>query len=51
MSRFISPFETGYRPVSGWRWYLNFLLAHPEAVAYVQHDCFAVLIADGLVCA
>jgi hypothetical protein len=47
----MSPFETGIRWISGWRWYWRFLIAYPHMVASCEHDCFAALINEGLVCA
>ncbi len=49
MIRFLTPFESGIRPVSGWRWYWRFLRDYPDMIPRVEHDCFSAL--DGLVIA
>lgn len=41
--QFFSPFETGYRPITGWRWYWSFLNAYPSMIREVEHDCFAAI--------
>lgn len=42
--RFFSPFETGYRPIAGWRWYWRFLREHPTGMALrCEADCHAAL--------
>lgn len=47
---FFSPFESGYRPYTGWRWYYNFL-KQPGMVMYVESDTWDCLIDHGLVTA
>jgi len=43
MTKFFSPFETGHRPIAGWRWYWRLLRAYPEMDRRVEHDCFAAM--------
>jgi hypothetical protein len=40
---FFSPFETGHRPCSGWRWYWRFLREYPDMMRKVEADCFTIL--------
>lgn len=48
--RFFSPFETGVRLLTGWRWYHRFLAEH-DPIWWVEADCWTVLIEEGLVIA
>lgn len=43
IAKFFSPFETGHRLNTGWRWYWQFLRDYPEIDVRVEHDCFAAL--------
>lgn len=47
--RYFSPFESNYRPESGWRWYWKFLREYPHMAAEVESDTFDCLAARGLV--
>jgi len=46
--RFLTPFWAG---LAGWRWYRRFLASQSCMLLEVEHDTWAALVNEGLVCA